>query len=75
MFPPSSNFYSTQPVNRWFKQFEGISSRNKKQNYIKCVQNPGDIVYVPDMWGHAVLSTKDETAIGIAHLFNGCSNF
>ena len=70
LFPPSSNFFTTMPVNQWVRQFEARPP-GEQQPHIKCVQNPGDIIYVPDMWGHAVLSTNDETAIGIAHLFNG----
>ena len=70
MFPPSSNFYSTMPVHQWFERFDKMDSKNKPQ-YVQCIQNPGDVVYVPDHWGHAVLSIGDKPAIAIAHLYNG----
>jgi hypothetical protein len=70
MFPPSSNFYSTMPVHQWFERFDKMDSEHKPQ-YVQCIQNPGDVVYVPDHWGHAVLSIGEKPAIGFAHLYNG----
>ena len=31
--------------------------------YMECVQNPGDIVYVPSMWHHAVFNVEDSIAV------------
>ena len=31
---------------------------------LRCVQRPGDVLWVPDYWGHAVLNL-DET-VGVA---------
>ena len=30
---------------------------------IECVQGPGDLMFVPDMWGHAVLNEEDSIAV------------
>ncbi len=32
---------------------------------LECVQETGDLVYIPDMWGHSVLNLAD--SIGIAY--------
>ena len=30
---------------------------------IECVQGPGELMFVPDMWGHAVLNEEDSIAV------------
>ena len=35
----------------------------------RCVQQPGDLIYVPDSWGHGVLNL--EASVGYAQSFNG----
>ena len=34
---------------------------------VVCVQRPGDVVYVPENWGHAVVNV--EASIGVAFEF------
>ena len=68
LFPPSVAFYSTKHVHDWFR--EDLPILNQRGVYpLQCRQQPGDIIYVPDMWGHGVIYTKD--SIGMAHLYTG----
>eukprot|EP00944_MAST-04C_sp_MAST-4C-sp1_P009457 g9457.t1 len=68
LFPPSTAFYSTKHVHDWFR--EDLPILNERGIYpLQCRQQPGDIIYVPDMWGHGVIYTKD--SIGMAHLYTG----
>ena len=68
LFPPSTAFYSTKHVHDWFR--EDLPVLNEQGIYpLQCRQQPGDIIYVPDMWGHGVIYTKD--SIGMAHLYTG----
>jgi hypothetical protein len=74
LFPPSHSFYETTPVRDWFereratRESQSGSSSKKYRRYMECVQRPGEIIYVPDGWGHAVISLVD-TSIGLAHLY------
>ena len=29
----------------------------------ECVQRPGDVVYIPENWGHAVVNLADSIAV------------
>ena len=31
----------------------------------ECVQEPGDVVYVPMLYGHAVINTEDAVAVAM----------
>lgn len=35
----------------------------------RCVQEPGDFVYVPDSWSHAVYNLQDSAAVAIEFLY------
>ena len=34
---------------------------------LRCVQRPGDVLFVPDFWGHAVLN--EAPSVGVASEF------
>ena len=75
LFPPSHSFYDTTPVRDWFERERAAATSSSRKNsrrrrkYMRCIQRPSEIVYVPDGWGHAVISLVD-TSIGLAHLYN-----
>jgi hypothetical protein len=65
-------------VKWWLEDYEPSSStsspsltgsgeelRNRKSRALECVQRPGDIVFVPGNWGHAVINTHASVAIAI----------
>ena len=55
--PPANASSSTRIVNRWDTSYH-------------CTQRPGDFVYVPDSWSHAVFNTKTSAAIAIEFDFS-----
>ena len=65
---PFLSFYSTQNVDEWFTNTRD-KRLNNEEGVLTCVQRPGDLLFVPNMWGHAVLSLEDYS-IGFAHLYN-----
>ena len=75
LYPPDKAFYSKQHVWDWWKQNRG-GGREKWtiDPPLECVQYPGDLMFVPDMWGHAVINLKE--SIGLASEFiYGSSEF
>lgn len=63
LYPPSSNFVSKQRAKEWFEE-HGDDDRA-----LRCVQRRGDLVFVPDSWGHAVLNTKETVALAFEFVF------
>ena len=62
LFPPSKSFYSKIPAYRFFREHLA------EYEPLECMQYPGDVVYVPLHWGHAVLNAQD--SIGLAVEFS-----
>ena len=48
LFPPSQAFLSAIPISNWLQgEYTLLEERP-----FECYQNPGDIVFVPESWGH-----------------------
>ena len=60
LLPPEKSVYSTVPVAKW-------SRSNLQRPILKCVQMPGDILFIPSLWGHGVENL--EATCGIAQEF------
>ena len=60
MWPPKDAHFMFGHVGTW--------ASNKTGGYLECVQMPGDAVYVPQNWGHAVLN--EAPSIAVAYEFN-----
>ncbi|XXQ35713.1 JmjC domain-containing protein [Plasmodiophora brassicae] len=53
--PPPQSVYSRTPIGEFAANgTSGIES-------LRCEQNPGDAIYIPFDWGHAVLNNEDST--------------
>ena len=63
--PPPHSIFSAEPPASFLKtrmnDFAGSSE------LLHCVQNPGDVIYVPSNWGHMILNLKE--SIGVAGEF------
>ena len=59
--PPFRNFWSRKPVAEWFAT--DYADMPLKPSF-QCVQNPRDIIYIPDKYGHAVLNLEE--TVGVA---------
>ncbi len=69
LYPPDRAFYSKEPVWDWWRD-----TYRKAPDALECVQYPGDMVFVPDMWGHAVINLRE--GVGVASEFiYGASEF
>ena len=61
--PPGNAHFSTTPSAVWFEKEYAQSSPKP----MECVQEAGDLLLVPNFWGHATLNI--ETSIGTAFEF------
>lgn len=59
LVPPANNFWSRKPAATWFA--DNYSSAPKPM--FECVQGPGDIIYIPEGYGHAVLNLEETVAV------------
>lgn len=64
LYPPHRAFYSKSHVLDWYRSSAPLND----QHTISCIQEQGDVMYVPDMWGHAVINLRE--VIGIAQEFD-----
>ena len=69
MYPPDRAFYSKEHVWDWWKE----SYRNAP-DALECVQHSGDLVFVPDMWGHAVVNLRESVGLASEFIY-GASEF
>jgi hypothetical protein len=71
LFPPASSLYSTKHINSWVHEDYNrtVNGDGGAPPPLECVQQPGDIIYVPDMWAHGVVYPME--SVGIAYLYNG----
>ncbi len=63
LFPPKFSFYSKQHVWDWWQQQDW----NESGTALECVQYPGDVLLIPDMWGYAAINLKE--SIGLSSQF------
>lgn len=62
IYTPARALYSRLPVAQWVEH--ELPKLPDDEQPLQCVQKPGDVVYVPLDWGHAVLNEDD--AFGVA---------
>ena len=60
MWPPRDAHFIFGHVSTWIK--------NRTGDYLECIQMPGDVVYVPQNWGHAVIN--EAASIAVAYEFS-----
>ena len=68
LYPPTEAFYSRQHVWSWWRQ------QPKPTGAMECIQYPGDLVFVPDLWGHAVLNLRESVGLAAEFIY-GASEF
>jgi hypothetical protein len=66
--PPPQALYSTQPAAEWAAERLGEKARPPEHLFM-CVQEAGDVLFVPHGWGHAALNLN--TSVGVAIEFAG----
>ena len=68
LYPPTEAFYSRQHVWSWWQE------QSKPTGAMECIQYPGDLVFIPDMWGHAVLNLRESVGLAAEFVY-GASEF
>ena len=49
----------------WFRGSRGgYDTLKKTEQLFECIQQPGDVIYVPESWAHSVINV--ETSVGVA---------
>jgi hypothetical protein len=62
LFPPSWNLMGKKQVLDWVEHdLQGLIDEGHEM--VECVQYQGDILVVPELWGHAVLNLQDSVAV------------
>ena len=64
LLPPPLAEYGALPVREWHLTTGPAALRDERRAPLECVQLAGDVLYIPDHWGHAVLN--DEPSVGYA---------
>eukprot|EP00056_Hartaetosiga_gracilis_P005825 m.89550 g.89550 ORF g.89550 m.89550 type:complete len:796 (+) comp12296_c0_seq12:23-2410(+) len=65
MVPPSHSFYSIEHPRDFVE--EVLPSLKSANSVLGCVQESGDVMFVPEMWSHAVINEAE--SIGFASEF------
>ena len=65
LLPPGSARYSTMPAQQWFST--RLPELIDRKVAIQCVQHPGEAMFVPEGWGHAILNLQP--SVGFASEF------
>jgi len=60
---PDSSVYSASPAYEFFKH--DFDELTRERDIFQCVQNPGDVMYIPNMWSHMVLHLKESVGIDV----------
>ncbi len=80
MIPPQDGLYQIKHAHKWFRE-DFLAFRNgagseasaaSLQAVMMCVQQAGDLIYVPDHWSHSVINLAD--SVGTASEFGWYGN-
>ena len=70
LFPPNDAFFTLKNVSRWMAEdLAKLSSEDGKGEgkgpvqMFECTQEAGQVIYVPEQWGHAVINVQDSVAV------------
>lgn len=59
IYTPARTLYSRTPIQEWIdKDYQSLAEESKP---LECIQEAGDMVYVPLDWGHAVVNLEENT--------------
>jgi hypothetical protein len=62
LFPPKDSIYSSTPSAKWVEKGPA-ESRQEGRTIYECDQRPGEILFIPDFWGHATLNLEPSVAV------------
>lgn len=63
--------YSNMPIKQWLA--EEYPKLPKERKPMECMQRGGDIIFVPELWGHGTYTVQE--SIGVAIEFQGADRY
>jgi hypothetical protein len=63
LYPPHDRVQSNTQINEFIRDGARESMKKKGAREISCVHTAGDILIVPESWGHGVLNLQDSVAL------------
>ena len=63
LIPPAHAYYSTRHFS------DDYATERREEHTIECVQQSGDVLFLPALWGHGVL--YERMSIGASFLYQG----
>ena len=69
LYPPRQSYMSNQPVWNWWKD-----SYRSSADALECVQYSGDLLFIPETWGHAFISLREGIGLSSEFIY-GASEF
>lgn len=69
LYPPDRAFYCKRHAWDWWRE-----AYRDERSAMECVQHPGDLVFVPDMWGQASLNLRESVGL-VSEFVYGASEF
>jgi hypothetical protein len=67
IWPPGASFYSTRHPFYWY--WEESDRHARDDQAFQCMQEAGDVFFLPDEWGHAVVNVNDAVAVAESTFF------
>ena len=66
LYPPDDALYTSQPSYVFLEGggMDDALAREGALRPLECVQEAGDVMFVPDFWGHMILNLRE--SVGIA---------
>lgn len=65
--PPRHGLYSREPIRNWVASSYPSMLKSGASIY-ECIQEPGDVLYVPELWAHGVVNLAE--SVGVAMEFS-----
>jgi hypothetical protein len=61
--PPKHATYSSKSSMAWIEDYQQSGESSDHDFVLDCVQQPGDVIFVPDFWTHATLNLEPSVAV------------
>jgi hypothetical protein len=65
LYPPRHAFFADAHVRSWYEGLRNGSHPGVRPPPLQFLQEAGDLVYLPEHWGHAVVNLADTVAIAL----------